>query len=110
MAQVRPLKVRLRDTKRRRPGSTRWLTITDVDPTATGNVNRVYSNSILAPNDITVGEYTFTVRMDVQSIGSVNSLVVAQHFDSSGTPGYKNLGGLQITPTGVNAIIAEPDW
>lgn len=86
------------------PGSTRWLTVTDTEDSAAVN-GRVYSNSIMAVGG--AGRYVFSTRIDAQSIGAAAAVLVVSQHDDAGT--FKNAAGLEITGTGVNAIILGAD-
>lgn len=84
-------------------GSTRWLTVTDNDGAGS---NRVYTPGIVLSSG-TVGSYTFTLKADVQSLAAgPSNLIISQHFDGT----YKNVGGLEITSTGVNVIVMGSDF
>lgn len=82
------------------PGSTRWLTITDTEDNVTAS-GRVYSNTITSP--VTVGKYTFAMRLNIQAVGSSTPLIIAQHHDLSSA--FQNVAGLEVTSTGVNAVV-----
>ncbi len=77
-------------------GSTRWLTVVDDDP---GGDNRLYPPTVTAEDE--VDSYTFTWLMNVQSVGGDPFLVIAQHLQ----PSVANLGGIEVSGTGVDAIL-----
>lgn len=87
-------------------GSTRWLTITDTENNAAAN-GRTYSNSIIVPGTTIVNSYKFTWKMDIESLGSAGPLIIVQHRDN--TSAYRNVGGLQVTATGLNALVQGSD-
>lgn len=80
--------------------STRWLTVVDDDP---GGENRLYPPAVSATE--TVASYTFTWRMNVQSVGGNPFLLVSQHM----APAFSNLGGLEVSDTGVDVILLGTD-
>lgn len=81
-------------------GSTRWLTVTDADA---ASASRVYSPGIILSSG-TVGRYTFSSHVDIQSIAAGSTFLIVGQNASSPTP-FSNVGGLEITDSGVNVII-----
>lgn len=87
-------------------GSTRWLTIDDSHDAASVQ-DRLYPSVIFAPPDVTVAGYMFTTGIDVQSLAAGAKVLVVSQHDVDGA--YRNIGGFEITPAGVSAIIVGTD-
>ncbi|MBI5155585.1 hypothetical protein HZA57_10150 [Candidatus Poribacteria bacterium] len=89
-------------------GSTRWLTITD-NHNAAGVQDRTYSPPIAPPSGMDVVEYTMSWRADVQAtVAGTAALAIVQHFET-GSGSFKNVGGIEFTNSGANAIVIGTD-